>query len=86
MARTLFTSSAPIIVVTVPAFRGTAPCARSPRGERAYSRVIAMWLPASSMKTSRVGSRLFARSMNLRRSAWMRGSACSTATRVLFFA
>ena len=86
IARTPFMSSAPIIVVTVPALRGTVPCTRPPRGERAYSRVMAMLLPASSMKTSRRGSRLFASSMNLRRRAWMRGSPCSTAVRLFFFA
>jgi hypothetical protein len=53
-------------------------------GARAYSRVIAMWLPASSRKTSRRGSRLFASSMNLRRSSWIRGSACSVAVRPFF--
>jgi hypothetical protein len=43
-----------------------------------------MWLAASSMKTSRRGSSSFASSMNLRRSAWIRGSDCSTAVRVFF--
>src|SRR6266511_3819096 len=84
MARTPLRSRAPIIVVTVPALRGTVPWARSPRGARAYSRVMAMWLPASSMKTSRLGSRLFASSTKLRRRACIRGSPCSTAVRVFF--
>ncbi len=35
MPRTPVTSSAPIIVVIVPAFRGTDATARSPRGARA---------------------------------------------------
>jgi hypothetical protein len=86
IARIPVRSSAPIIVVTVPLFRGTAPSARCPRGERAYSRVMAMWLPASSMKTSRRGSRDFAVSMNFRRSSWMRGVSCSVACRVFLFA
>ena len=43
-------------MVTVPQLRGTDPRARCPRTARARRRVVEVWVPHSSMNTSRPGS------------------------------
>lgn len=76
---------APSIVVTVPRHRGMWSWARSPRGDRAYSRVMAIVEPASSRNTSWLGFTRAAQAAKSLRRSWMRGVFRSTAQKDFFF-